>query len=155
MTPAIAQAMRKLQRIWEQHRDAILVRGDPDVALANTVPVPSVRHIPAMTGAAGRDDLRRFYAEYVLPCLPADLALTPVSRTVGRLRLVDEVAVSFTHDRVLPWLLPDIEPRHREVEVQAVAIAAYERGLLSSVRVHWDHATLLAQLGCLDGVAAR
>jgi carboxymethylenebutenolidase len=145
--------MRELQRVWDTHRDAVVVRRDVDGALANLAAEPSVWHLPAGSGAAGQEDLRRFYADDILPCLPADLAVARVSRTVGQFRLADELTVSFTHDRPLPWLLPDIEPTYRTAEVFLVAIVGYERGLLRSVRIHWDQATLAAQLGA--GVLAR
>jgi len=82
----------------------------------------------------------------LLPWLPGDLTLTRISRTVDRWRLVDEVTVSFTHDRELPWLLPGIVPTHRRAEVLAIAVVAFERGRIRSVRVLWDHATLTSQL---------
>jgi carboxymethylenebutenolidase len=110
-------------------------------------PVPSVQHIPARTGAAGREELQRFYAEDYLPHLPADLGVARISRTVDRFRLVDELTVSFTHDQELPWLLPGVAPTSRRAEVLAIAVVAFERKRIRSVRVLWDHATLTAQLG--------
>ena len=110
MTTAIAQFMRELERAWDAHRDALLVRRDLAAALAPLAAEPSVVHIPAMTGAAGRPALERFYADQFLPHVPGDLALSTISRTVDRWRLVEETTVSFTHDRVLPWLLPGIKP---------------------------------------------
>jgi carboxymethylenebutenolidase len=100
-----------------------------------------------MTGAAGQQELARFYAEDLLPHLPADLTRTRISRTVDRFRLVDETTVSFTHDRELPWLLPGIIATHRRAEVLTIAVVAYRRGQIRSVRVLWDYATLTAQLG--------
>jgi carboxymethylenebutenolidase len=146
MTTAIAQFMRELERVWDGHRDALLLRRDLTAALAHLAAGPSVLHIPAMTGAAGRDACERFYAEDVLPHLPADLVLARMSRTVDRFRLVDETTVSFTHDRELPWLLPGISPTNRRAEVLAVWIVAFERGHIRSQRILWDHATLTAQL---------
>ena len=98
--------MRELERAWDAHRDALLVRRDLAAAFAPLAAEPSVVHIPAMTGAAGRLPVERFYADQFLPHLPGDLVLSTISRTVDRWRLVDETTVSFTHDRVLPWLLP-------------------------------------------------
>jgi carboxymethylenebutenolidase len=100
-----------------------------------------------MTGAVGSPALQRFYAEDFLPHLPGDLVLARISRTVDRFRLVDEMTVSFTHDRELPWLLPGVSPVFRRAEVLAIAVVAFERRRVRSVRVLWDHATLTAQLG--------
>jgi hypothetical protein len=67
VTTAIAQFMRELERAWDAHRDALLVRRDLATALAPLAAEPSVVHIPVMTGAAGRQALERFYAEDFLP----------------------------------------------------------------------------------------
>jgi carboxymethylenebutenolidase len=139
--------MRELERAWDGHREALLVRRDLAAALAPLAAEPSVMHIPAMTGAAGRRALERFYAEEFLPYVPGDLALSTISRTVDRWRLVDETTVSFTHDRVLPWLLPGVEPTFLRAEVLAIAVVGFERGRILSQRILWDHVTLAAQLG--------
>ena len=153
VTTAIAQFMRELERAWDAHREALLVRRDLAAALAPLAAEPSVVHIPAMTGAAGRPALERFYADQFLPHVPGDLALSTISRTVDRWRLVDETTVSFTHDRVLPWLLPGIKPTYRRAEVLAIAVVGFERVRIRSQRVLWDHATLVTQLGIAHGTA--
>jgi carboxymethylenebutenolidase len=112
-------------------------------------------HIPAMTGATGRPALERFYAEELLPYVPGDLALSTISRTVDRWRLVDETTVSFTHDRVLPWLLPGVEPTFRRAEVLAIAVVGFERARIRSQRILWDHVTLATQLGLPHPVTGR
>ncbi len=139
--------MRMLAEMWDEHLEALLVRHDVDASLANMVIEPSVRHVPTMTGAAGRAALERFYAMEFLPHLPADLARIRLSRTVDRFRLVDETTVSFTHDQELPWLLPGVAPTHRRAKVITIVVVAFERGRISSQRSLWDHATLVAQLG--------
>ena len=139
--------MRELEHVWDEHTDALLARRDVTASLATVAPVPSILHIPAMTGAVGRQALQHFYAEDLLPHLPGDLVLARISRTVDRFRLVDEMTVSFTHDRELPWLLPGVSPVFRRAEVLAIAGVAFERRRVRSVRVLWDHATLTAQLG--------
>jgi carboxymethylenebutenolidase len=153
VTTAIAQFMRELERVWDEHRDASIVRRDLAASLANMVAEPSVWHLPAMTGAAGRRELERFYAEEFLPHVPGDLVLTRVSRTVDRFHLVDETMVSFTHDSELPWLLPGVPPTNRRAEVLAIAIVGFERGRIRSQRILWDRATLTSQLG-IPGPAA-
>ena len=96
---ALVSAEELLERVWDEHREASLVRRDLNASLAQLAADPSVRHIPAMTGAAGHPAFERFYAEDFLPHLPDDLVLTRMSRTVDRFRLADETTVSFTHDR--------------------------------------------------------
>ena len=54
--------------------------------------------------------------------------------------------MAFTHDRELPWLLPDVAPTGRRVEVLAVAVVTVRRGRIAEHRTLWDHHGLLAQL---------
>ena len=153
MTTSIAKFMRDLEQAWDAHQQALLQRRDLAAALASLAAEPAVTHIPAMTGATGRQAVERFYADQVLPYLPDDLELRRISRTVDRWRLVDETTVSFTHDRELPWLLPGAEPTFRRAEVLAIAVAGFHRMKIRSVRVLWDYATLMAQLGITAPVA--
>jgi carboxymethylenebutenolidase len=146
VTLDIAKFMRTLEARWEAHLDAALIERDLERAMTDMVPEPSVRHLPAMTGAVGRAALERFYTVDLFPHLPADLTLTPISRTVDRFRLVDETSVAFTHDRELPWLLPGIGPTHRPAQVLAIAVVSFERGLIGSQRILWDMASLTTQL---------
>jgi carboxymethylenebutenolidase len=147
VTIDIAKFMRRLEAIWDEHVEATLVHCDVTRAMAHMTAEPSVRHIPSLTGAAGRPALERFYRTEFFPHLPRDLARTKISRTVDRFRLVDETMTSFTHDQELPWLLPGIDPTYRRAEVLTIAVVSFERGLLSSQRILWDHASLTAQLG--------
>src|ERR1700748_2335776 len=161
--------MRDLAQTWEEHQQALIRRRDLRAALAPLAADPVITHIPAMTGATGRQAVERFYADQFLPHLPADLTLRRISRTVDRWRLVDETTVSFhhdpgmawvvrggglvdettvsfTHDREMPWLLPGVEPTFRQAEVLAIAVVGFDRTRIRSQRVLWDHATLAVQL---------
>ena len=146
MTPSIAQFMRDLEQAWDAHQQALIQRRDLQAALASLAAEPAVTHIPAMTGATGRQAVERFYAGQFLPYVPDDLRLSRISRTVDRWRLVDETTVSFTHDWELPWLLPGVEPTFRRAEVLAIAVVGFDRTRIRSQRILWDHATLAAQL---------
>jgi carboxymethylenebutenolidase len=146
VTPSIAQFMRDLEQVWDAHQQALIQRRDLQAALAPLAAEPTVTHIPAMTGGTGHQAVERFYADQLLPHLPADLTLRRISRTVDRWRLVDETTVSFTHDREMPWLLPGVEPTFRPAEVLAIAVVGFDRTRIRSQRVLWDHATLAVQL---------
>ena len=131
----------------------LLVRRQGTGGMGRSVEVTTAIAQFMRTGGTGHQAVERFYADQVLPYLPADLTLTRISRTVDRWRLVEETTVSFTHDRELPWLLPGVEPTFRRAEVLVIAVAGFHRMKIRSVRVLWDYATLLAQLGITAPVA--
>jgi hypothetical protein len=64
---------------------------------------------------------------------------------------VDEVQVSFRHTAEIPWLLPGVTPTDREVQVVIVVVASFCAGCIESQRVYWDQASVLVQVGLLDG----
>lgn len=151
MTTEIAQFMRKLERRWDDHLEALFVRRDVDAAMVDMAAAPSVRHIPTMTGADGRAEVERFYRDAVLPYLPGDLGFTRRSRTVDRFHLVDELTVSFRHDREIRWLIPGIAPTWRHASVAAIVVVDFDRGAIGSQRTLWDGASLAAHLGVAVG----
>ena len=85
--------------------------------------------------------------------MPPDMAMTPVSRTVGVDQLVDEMVVSFTHTIEMDWMLPGIAPTGRRVEVALVVIVRFRDGKLAHEHIYWDQASVLAQLGLIDPAA--
>ncbi len=152
MTTQIAQFMRQLEGMWDEHVDALIGRHDVDAAMMKMKAEPSVRHLPTMTGADGRSAVASFYRDALLPHLPGDLALTRRSRVVDRFRLVDELTVSFVHDCELAWLIPGIAATGREASVTAIVIVEFERGAIASERTLWDLASLSSQLGVTVGL---
>jgi len=151
MTTEIAQFMRKLERKWDDHVEALFTRRDVDAAMADMTAAASVRHIPTMTGAEGRPEVERFYRDVLLPHLPGAFGFTRRSRTVDRFHLVDELTVSFRHDCDVPWLIPGIEPTGRHASVAAIVVVDFDRGAIAAQRTLWDGASLAAQLGVTVG----
>jgi len=139
-----------LEALWDQH--TLYEFGTRDVAatMRTMVPEPYVNHIPVMTGGVGGQELARFYAHHFIPKCPADLKLTPISRTVGADRLVDEMVVSFTHDVEIDWMLPGVPPTGKYVEVPTVAIVNFRGDKLYHEHIYWDQASVLMQIGLLD-----
>ena len=124
-----------------------MLAGDLDAALAACAASVAVLHRPMGTGASGSAEVRRFLADDIVGHLPTDLAVTRISRTVDRFRVVDEERVAFTHDRALPWLLPGVAPTGGRTEALAVSICTVRQGRVRDLRVLWDLPTLLAGLG--------
>lgn len=73
-----------------------------------------------------------------------------LSRTIGTDRIVDELSLSFNHNKVIPWLLPGIPATNRRIEVVLVSIVCVKAGVLESEKVYWDQASVLMQVGLLD-----
>ena len=88
-----------LVALWEAHCACEFETRDVDATMATMVAEPYVNHIPTMAGGVGHDALKRFYRDHFIGVNPPDFRLTPISRTVGADRLVDEFVVHFTHRR--------------------------------------------------------
>jgi len=139
-----------LEKVWEEHVALEFVTKDVDATMATMVAEPYVNHIPTLTGGIGYKDLHRFYRDYFIPGNPPSLKMKLLSRTVGTDRVVDEMHLSFKHTQVMPWLLPDVEPTKKDVEVALVVIVCIRGGKLYHEHIYWDQASVLVQIGLLD-----
>ena len=139
-----------MDAIFAEHMDAELA-GDLDQTLATMSADPHLVNVPTMVGGSGREGVRDFYAKHLIgQFFPPDVEFTPVSRTHGENRLVDELLISFTHTTTIDWMLPGIEPTGRRVVVGFVVIVGVEDGKVSYEHIYWDQATVLVQIGLLD-----
>ena len=141
------QAMEKL---WEEHMASEFQSKNAEAAINTMVDRPSVNHVPVMTGGVGRKQLTHFYDRYFIPQMPPDTQITPVSRTIGQDRLVDEFVIKFTHSLQMDWLLPGVPPTNKPVEVAIVTVIQFQDGKMASERIYFDQASILVQLGLLD-----
>lgn len=91
-----------------------------------------------------------FAGKWFIPCMPPDLAIELVSRTIGETQLVDEMILRFTHTVTMPWMLPGVDPTGKRVEVPLVAIIGFRDDKVSHEHIYWDQSSVLAQLGLLD-----
>ena len=139
-----------LESLWEHHLHHEFTGRDTAATLATMVAEPYVNHIPTMTGGTGADALSRFYAEHFIPKMPKDTTLTPLSRTVGADRVVDEMIFSFTHNEEIDWMLPGVAPTGKTVSVPLVAIVAFRGNKLYHEHIYWDQASVLVQVGLLE-----
>jgi carboxymethylenebutenolidase len=142
-----------LSELWERHTACEFSEHNADATMRTMVAEPYVNHIPTMTGGYGHDALRAFYATHFIPCLPDDTKITPLTRTIGPDRLVDEFIVSFTHDREVDFMIPGIPPTGRYVEIPHVAVVQFRGDKIAHEHIHWDQASLLKQLGVVPSEA--
>jgi len=123
---------------------------DVDATMETMVPEPYVHCVAVMTGGFGGEGVRRFYSEHFINQIPSDAKVTPISRTIGKDQVVDELIVSFTHDTQWDYLLPGIPPTGKKVELPHVVVMKFENGKVAHEHVWWDQASLLVQVGLLD-----
>ena len=137
-------------RLWELHTQLEFATKDAAATVATMTPDNYVNHVPVMTGGRGHDEMIEFYGKHFIPKMPADTTLRLLARTVGKDRLIDEFVFSFTHDIVMDWMLPSIQPTHRKVEIPMVVVVQFEGDKIACERIYWDQASGRVQVGLLD-----
>ena len=142
-----------LGAVFDAHVKAEFVDKDVAATMATMTSDPYLTHVPTLTGGTGRAAVTQFYSDYFVGHWPDDVEVKPLSRTVGDNRVVDELIVSFTHDREMPVYLPGVAPTGRKVVLPHVVVMGFdEAGRVSYEHIYWDQATLLVQVGLLDPV---
>jgi carboxymethylenebutenolidase len=140
----------KLDAIFGAHMEAEL-SGDLDKTLATMSPDPHIVNVPTMVGGQGRGGVRTFYANRLIgQFFPPDVTFETISRTYSEERLVDELIISFTHTTTIDWMLPNIAPTGKYVEVVFVVIVGIDDGKVTYEHIMWDQANVLVQIGLLD-----
>jgi carboxymethylenebutenolidase len=146
----LASAQQTLSTRWDDHVKYEFATRNTDDTLETMVADAYVNHVPVMTGGVGHDELREFYSQRFIPQMPPDTSMTPVSRTIGIDRVVDEMVFEFTHTSKMDWMLPGVEPTGKHVRVALVVIVHFRDGKLAHEHIYWDQASVLAQLGLID-----
>ena len=146
----LAAAQQTLSSRWDDHVKYEFATRNTDDTLETMVADAYVNHVPVMTGGVGHDELRDFYSQRFIPQMPPDTSMTPVSRTIGIDRVVDEMVFEFTHTIKMDWMLPGVEPTGKHVRVALVVIVHFRDGKLAHEHIYWDQASVLAQLGLID-----
>lgn len=144
-----------LVALWEEHAGQEFFHRDADATIETMVEAPYVNHVPSMTGGTGREELRHFYRHFFVDVHPEDYAITLVSRTIGVNRVIDEMVASWTHDRMMDYVLPGIAPTGRKVVIAATGIVSFRGRKIRHEHLYYDHASLLMQLGLLDPAVFR
>ncbi|KAG0645135.1 hypothetical protein D0Z07_9068 [Hyphodiscus hymeniophilus] len=138
-----------LEAIWEEHTLFEFGERNVEKTMGTMVQEPYVNHVPTMTGGVGRSALSNFYQNHFIFNNPEDTALELVSRTVGVDRVIDEFIFSFTHDKVIDWLIPGIPPTGKHVRIPFTSVVNVRGDRLYNEHIAWDQATVLRQLGLL------
>lgn len=151
MTTMIAVEKNALIEAFEKHVDAEL-RKDLEATLATMTADPHINNIPTLVGGTGYEGVKQFYSSLISSgkFFPPDTEMTPISRTVDEHRLVDEIILKFTHTTEIGWMLPNIAPTGKRVEIPLVVIVGFTNAKVAYEHIYWDQASVLVQIGLLD-----
>lgn len=144
-------AQKSLSDKWDEHVKYEFATRDTEDTLKTMVADAYVNHIPVLTGGVGHEQLRDFYSQRFIPQMPPDTSMTPVSRTIGSDRVVDEMVFEFTHTIKMDWMLPGVAPTGKHVKVPLIVVVHFRDGKLAHEHIYWDQASVLVQLGLIDG----
>src|SRR5882672_8801280 len=148
---ASVRAGNDLGAVFDAHVKAEFVDMDVAATMATMSPEPYLTHVPTLTGGTGRAKVERFYRENFVGHWPDDVQVETLSRTAGQNRVIDELVVSFTHDREMRVFLPGVAPTGRKVVLAHVVVMGFdEAGRVAYEHIYWDQASLLVQVGLLD-----
>jgi carboxymethylenebutenolidase len=150
MTEHEALSPQQLEQRWADHLKGEFESKDVEATLATMVDDAFVNHMPVNTGGRGKDALRRFYRDDFIPSWPENLEMMAINRVIGEGQLVDELRLSFTHTKPMPWFLPNIAPTQRKIVIDVVVVAQFRGDKLACERIYWDHASVLRQVGLLN-----
>ncbi len=154
MSQAAGAGSYDLGAVFDAHVRHEFVDKDLDATMRTMTADPYVFHVPTMTGGVGWDDLRAFYGTHFIGRWPDDTEVQRVSRTVGANQVVDELALTFTHDREIPILLPGIAPTGRAIALPHAVVMGFGDGLVAHEHIYYDQASALVQAGLLDPARA-
>jgi carboxymethylenebutenolidase len=139
----------KLGDIFDEHIEFEFDKEDVDATMTTMTKNPYVHHVPTLTGGSGYDGVYDFYKNHFIGKMPKDLKITNVSRTIGKDQVVDEIIISFTHDREIEYLLPGVHPTGRYVAIPHVVVMKFRNNKISHEHIYWDQASVLVQIGLL------
>jgi carboxymethylenebutenolidase len=135
---------------FQKHVGAELA-GDLEMTMATMTDDPHLHNVPTMIGGVGREGVRNFYKSHLVgKFFPPDVKMTSVSSTVGDNQIVDELVISFTHTVPIDWMLPNVAPTGKPVEVAFAVVVGFKDGKISHEHIYWDQASVLVQIGLLD-----
>ena len=144
------KAQKKLGDIFDKHIEFEFDKEDVDATMTTMTEDPYVHHVPTLAGGVGYNGVYNFYTNHFVGKMPKDWKITNVSRTVGKDQVIDELIISFTHDREIDYLLPGIAPTGKYVEIPHVVIMKFKNNKISHEHIYWDQASVLVQIGLLN-----
>lgn len=148
---SLSENKQILLELFQQHVNAERQK-DISATLATMASDPHINHIPTLQGGTGLAKVKSFYNSLVLSgkFFPPDVEMTLVSRTIDEHQLVEEIIFKFTHTTEIGWMLPNVAPTGKRVEIPLVVIVGFSHGKITHEHIYWDQASVLVQLDLLE-----
>jgi carboxymethylenebutenolidase len=125
--------------------------GDLETTMATMCENPHLLNVANMMGGDDCAGVRAFYANHLVgKFFPPDVQFNRISLTIGRTQIVEELVITFTHTVKVDWMLPNIEPTNKKIEICLVVIAGIKDNKITHEHVYWDQASVLVQVGLLN-----
>src|SRR5207247_9693355 len=131
-------SMNDLAATFDAHVQAEFQDLDLEATMATMAADPYVHHVPTITGGNGAADVRDFYGHHFIGQWPDDTEIQPISRTVGQDQVVDELHITFTHDRELDIMLPGINPTGRRIADPVDVVVGVVDGKVHHDNINWS-----------------
>lgn len=150
MTSAYSPSQQALLDVFARHIQAEL-EGDIETTMNTLSPNPHLINVPNDMGGFGHEGVKAFYVNHLVgKFFPPDMTMERISLTVGTQQIVDELIITFTHTTEIDWMLPNIKPTGKPVEVAFAVIVGFEAGKITHEHIYWDQASVLVQIGMLN-----
>jgi carboxymethylenebutenolidase len=133
------EAPDKLGKIFDKHIEYKFDKKDVEATMTTMTDEPYVHHVPTLTGGFGYNEVYSFYKNRFVGKMPKDIKIEPISSTVGKDQVVDEIIISFTHDRQIEYMLPRVEPTGRCVEIPLVVIMKFDGLKIAHEHIYWEN----------------
>ncbi len=150
MTTTYSEAEQEIINLLELHINAEL-QGDLTTTMSTMTDAPHLLNVPNMMGGDDYIGVKRFYENHLVgKFFPPDVEMHRISLTVGKQQIVEELVIQFTHTEVIDWMLPNIPPTGKKVEIGVVVIVGIKERKVAHEHIYWDQASVLNQVGLLD-----
>ena len=150
MSTTYSEAEQEMINLLELHINAEL-QGDLTTTMSTMTDAPHLLNVPNMMGGDDYIGVKRFYENHLVgKFFPPDVEMHRISLTVGKQQIVEELVIQFTHTEVIDWMLPNIPPTDKKVEIGVVVIVGIKDRKVAHEHIYWDQASVLNQVGLLD-----
>lgn len=136
--------------LWNTHTYSEFVTRDVNETMSTFGPNPYIYSIPTRAGGNSTQTCDTFYNEDFTMTNPPSIGSVLISRTIGDYQIVDETVASFNHTTEMGWILPNIPPTNKFVQIPLVVIVGFNLSKIVFEHIYWDQASVLTQVGLLN-----